>query len=69
MLLLAKSTTSLSSNASSSVKANSANANQAAALNPSDPNYFGSPYRDGFRYVIFLKFLKRVQTANTNFMK
>ena len=50
LLLLAKSTTSLSSNASSSVKAN---ANQAAALNPSDPNYFGSPYRDGFHCAIF----------------
>ena len=51
LLLLAKSTTSLSSTASSSVKAN---ANQAAsALNPSDPNYFGSPYRDGFRHALF----------------
>ena len=52
LLLLAKSTTSLSSTASSSVKAN---ANQAAsALNPSDPNYFGSPYRDGFCHALFL---------------
>ena len=51
LLLLAKSTTSLSSTASSSVKAN---ANQAAsALNPSDPNYFGSPYRDRFRHALF----------------
>ena len=50
LLLLAKSTTSLSSNASSSVKANAANA--AASLNPSDPNYFGSPYRDGIPVAV-----------------